>query len=539
MKKIAVFIEKHLIIVCFSTWVILTTLSFPMFNMPFIWFSYVPLLFIIHRLSLRQIATYGFIFGFLYYLCTMFWIIAFHELSAIFVYPILGMYTAFILMMTRYCSAVFPRFRLFFFPLFYTAIEAFRSMGFIGFRWNLPADALWKQLVFLQSADIFGAVGVSFIILLVNAGIADIISICYDEKISVREAILKRYLSSYLVLFIFLCNLAYGLASMKHWSDIVDNKLLHHQVALLQPNRPGHDSWKKNEDRLTEKYTKMAEEAAKLKPDFILHTEIMISTYLWHNLEFYGKDGWENRNLKKFIEQPKELGIPIMLTHFDVDKQDRLYNASTFVKYSNDTMITNTYRKIHIVPFGEWVPGSRNWEWLDNILGKIGAAWASPGQDLTIFETMDRIKFAMLICFEDLYAILGRLFVDKGAQYFVNSTNDGWAYRWKIGSDIPLWQHLANTTQTSISLRRSIARAVNTGISAVIDPVGRIDIAPLKAYTEGIYVTDIPVMPSGFQTPYNKIGWISEYLLFFGAMAIALLTFIKDRSNQILKEIIL
>ncbi|MGL4560880.1 MAG: apolipoprotein N-acyltransferase [Brevinema sp.] len=538
MKKLSAFIDQHLIVICFGSSIILTTLSFPMFNMPFIWFSYAPLVFIIHRLSLREIATYGFLFGFLYYLCTKFWLIAFHELSAVFVFPLYGMYTAFALMMTRYASVVFPKFRILFFPIFYMSTEILRSVGFLGFRWNLPADALWKQLVFLQSADILGATGVSFIILLVNAGIAEIMTLCYNEKISIKQAIIKNYLPLYMVLFVFMCNLAYGLAAMKHWSDIIDNKLKRHQVALLQPNRPGHASWLKNEDQFTEKYLALAEEAAQKKPDLIVQTEIMISTYLWENLDYYGENDPKNKNLKKFIEQPKTLGIPMILTHFDADVNGRSYNAATFVRYSNDTMITNTYRKIHIVPFGEWVPGSQNWPWLDHILGVLGAAWASPGEDITIFETIDNIKFAMLICFEDLYAILGRLFVDKGAQYFVNATNDGWAYRWKIGSKVPLWQHLANTTHTSISLRRSIARSVNTGISAVIDPLGRMDISDVKAYTDGFYVTDIPVMPAGFQTLYHKYGWMFEYILFFGAIFTAMVTFIKDRSNKLLKQII-
>ncbi|MGL4394007.1 MAG: apolipoprotein N-acyltransferase [Brevinema sp.] len=540
MKNILAFLQKHLILTSFISWLILTTLSFAMFNMPFIWFSYAPLIFILHRLSLRELATYGFIFGFLFAFCTQFWLIAFHELSIIFVFPMFGMYFAFVLMMSRYCAEVFPRYKMLFFPLFFTAMEVLRSMGFLGFRWNLPADALWKQLVFLQSADIFGAVGVTLIILLVNAGIAEILTLCYDEKLSLQKAILKRYLPLYIITFIFFCNLAYGIAAYSRWADIVDNKVIHHQVALLQANRPGHQSWSHNEKELTEKYLNMAEKAAELKPDLILQTEIMISTYLWHNLNFYGVDSPKNQYLKQIVEQPKKLGIPMMLTHFDVDtEKDRTYNAATLVHYSNDTMMTNTYRKIHIVPFGEWVPGSKNWRWLDNLLGSLGAAWASPGEEVTIFETLDKIKFAMLICFEDLYAMLGRLFVDKGAQYFVNATNDGWAYRWKIGSEIPLWQHLANTTQTAISLRRSIARSVNTGMSAVVDPVGRMDIAPLKPYTEGIYVADVPVMPSGFQTVYNKKGFMIDYFVFFGAIAVILLSFIKDRDNKILKEIIL
>lgn len=538
-KHIVAFIEKYKIIVYFSSWIVMTTLSFPPFNLPLIWVSYVPLIIIIYQLSLKDIIKYGWIFGFLYYFCTMYWLIAFHELSVLFVFPILATYTALLLFLSRYISIIFPKYRMIFFPLFYTSIEIFRSIGFLGFRWNVPADSLWNQVVFLQSADLVGSFGVTFIILLVNAGIAEIFIYKDDHKVSWKQAFLKNYLKIYITLFIFLCNLSYGISSLKYWSNVIDNKLKKDRVALLQPNRPGHDSWDKNEEKLTKKYLTMTAEAAASKPDLILQTEIMIQTYLWQDLDYYGTNSPQNKYINQFVTQAKELDIPILLTHFDFDsRKKQSFNAATLVKYSNDTLITNTYHKIHIVPFGEWVPGSQNWNWLNDILSQIGAAWASPGEELTIFETAEKIKFALLICFEDLFASLGRLFVNEGAQYFVNATNDGWAYRWKIGSTVPLWQHLSSTVHTSISLRRSIARAVNTGISAVIDPAGRIDIAPLKEYTEGFYVTDIPVMPSGFRSPYTKKGWIIEYFIFFLGMFIVIFGCIKDRDNSKLKSIL-
>jgi len=528
---------KVKMIFCFGLWIILTSSSFAMLNLPFIWISYVPLIFIIHQMKLREITIYGFVAAFIYYLCTLFWLIAFHEISLLFVFPLYSLYFVAAMIFIRYVSEKFPKIRFLIFPLIWTSFEIFRGIGFLGFRWNTPADALWKQLIFLQSADIIGSWGVSFIILLVNSTIAEVLLV-YPKYNSWRQSFLKNFVIIYLTMFIFLCNLAYGISAYKQWSNIVDTKLYKEKIALFQPNRPGHSSWYREQKELSKKYLEMIDSVTNQKPDLYLQTEIMLSTYVLDDIKNYGLDHPINQYISPFIKKSKELDTPIMITHFGIDKNEKSYNSATLIKYSNNTYHSNTYNKIHIVPFGEWVPGVHNWKWLSKILKNIGASWASPGTELTIFTSKNKIKFAMLICFEDIFAILGRLFVKKGAQYFVNSTNDGWAYRWRFGSKVPLWQHLANTIHTSISLRRSIARSVNTGISAVIDPVGRINIAPIKEYADGVHVADIPVMPKDFLSQYVNFGWIISYLIYFISIFIIIFTIFTDHKAQILKKIL-
>ncbi|MGL4367635.1 MAG: apolipoprotein N-acyltransferase [Brevinemataceae bacterium] len=525
------------IILSFLLWSVLTTLSFAMFNLPLIWISFVPLIYIIHQISIKNIVVYGFWFSVLYYLSTIFWVIAFHESSILVVFPVYSLYAVGAMIFTRYASLQFPRLRVVMFPLFWIAFEIIRSIGFFGFRWNTPVDALWKQIVFMQTADIIGGWGVSFLILLVNACLAEVLLLWKEEK-DLRKALIAGAVPIYLTSFLFLANLAYGIRASQEWKKIIDTKLYREKVALLQPNRPGHVAWIQNEEKLTKKYMSMIDSVTNQKPDLILQTEIMISTYLWNNLAVYGAEHPNNYYLNQFVKKSKEIDTPIMLTHFAVDKKGRSYNASTLVSYSNDVLQTNSYNKIHLVPFGEWMPGASQIKWLDDLFTKIGAAWASPGENLTIFKSKNGILFSMLICFEDLFAILGRLFVDRGAQYFVNSTNDGWAFRWKIGSKVPLWQHLANTAHTSVSLRRSIARSVNTGISGVVDPMGRMDIAPIEAYQDGVYVAEVPVMPRGYRSPYVKGGWIVEFIIFFMAMMMGLLVCILDKKSKLLKSIL-
>lgn len=519
----------------FFLWVMLNSLSFATFDLPLIWIAYIPLIYSIHKLPLNKVAKYGFWFGYLYYFGTLYWLIAFHEISAVFAFPIYALYLMMAMIFTKYISQMFPKIRFIVFPLMWLAFEVLRSIGFFGFRWNMPVDALWKQLVFMQSADMIGGWGVSFIVLLVNSCIAEV---WLNAEGSIKNGVARSLVPIYITVLIFVCNLSYGISASLAWKDLIDNKLFKEKVALIQPNRPGHSSWSREGAKLSEKYLDMMRSVSNQKPDLILQTEIMLSTYFWESIEVYGLDSQENFYNKQFIELSKELDTPIMITHFSANKKRQSFNSATLITYTNNMFKTNSYNKIHLVPFGEWIPGAKNWKWLDNILSRLGAAWASVGENLTIFTSKNGLKFAMLICFEDIYAILGRQFVKKGVQYFVNSTNDGWAYRWKLGAKTPLWQHLANTTHTAISLRRSIARSVNTGISTVIDPMGRRDIAPIPEYTDGVYVTDIPAMPITYETMYVMWGWMIQYVIFFIAMVLIGVVLIRDKGSKLLKEIL-
>jgi apolipoprotein N-acyltransferase len=142
------------------------------------------------------------------------------------------------------------------------------------------------------------------------------------------------------------------------------------------------------------------------------------------------------------------------------------------------------YNKLHLVPFGEYIPLKKIFPFLETIapIGDI-----RPGQDYTIFalpgpqspvpslnaqtrkRTNAQTKFAVLICFEDLFPELARNFVKKGAQFLVNITNDAW-YR---KTSAP-YQHLQASVFRAVENRVSLARAANTGVSGFITPNGKI-----------------------------------------------------------------
>jgi apolipoprotein N-acyltransferase len=131
-----------------------------------------------------------------------------------------------------------------------------------------------------------------------------------------------------------------------------------------------------------------------------------------------------------------------------------------------DTTVLGRYDKIHLVPFGEYIPLRRLLFFLDKLVAGIGDFRS--GEAYTVMA-IPQGRFAVLICFEGIFPDLVRHFVRHGAQFLVNITNDAW-----FGYSPASYQHLSMVVFRAVENRLPIVRAANTGISAVIDPTGRL-----------------------------------------------------------------
>jgi apolipoprotein N-acyltransferase len=186
----------------------------------------------------------------------------------------------------------------------------------------------------------------------------------------------------------------------------------------------------------------------------------------------------------------------------------RAYNAALLVSDSGRNM--QLYRKVHLVPFGEYIPGRHLIPFLAAIVGDQVPDDFAFGTEYTVFHLSDGISVAPLICFEDTLGDLTRRFVGAGAQVLVNVTNDGWFLR-SAGSE----QHLANAVFRCIETRRPMARAANTGVTCTINSAGRITQILLddagSPFTEGVLTGELEVPIDGMQTFYARHGeWFAN-----------------------------
>ena len=163
------------------------------------------------------------------------------------------------------------------------------------------------------------------------------------------------------------------------------------------------------------------------------------------------------------------------------------------------------YRKLHLVPFGEYVPGRHTVPFIAKIVGDQVPDDFARGKEPVVFRLTNGMLVAPLICFEDTLGELTRQFVLRGAVVLANVTNDGWFLR-SAASE----QHLANAIFRCVETRRPLVRAANTGITCFVNQNGRVTQilrgSKGSTFTEGVLsgVVEVPAVPQ--MTFYTRHG---------------------------------
>ncbi|MFV1950683.1 MAG: apolipoprotein N-acyltransferase, partial [Nitrospinota bacterium] len=231
------------------------------------------------------------------------------------------------------------------------------------------------------------------------------------------------------------------------------------RVALIQGNIEQDQKWvPAYQEKTFNTYKDMTLAASKKGMDMIVWPETAAPFYFQRDRKYR----------QRIFDLTKESGDYLLLgslsSKYDSGKI-QMFNSAFLV--SPDSKITGKYDKIHLVPFGEYVPFHRFLPFVDKIVeGGIGDF--EEGKDYTVM-TIPGGRFGVLICYEVIFPDLVRRFVKNGAQFMVNITNDAW-----FGISAASYQHISMVTLRAIENRVPIVRAANTGISGIIDQTGRI-----------------------------------------------------------------
>ena len=157
----------------------------------------------------------------------------------------------------------------------------------------------------------------------------------------------------------------------------------------------------------------------------------------------------------------------------------------------------------------------------------LHATWV-PGTEATIFSLPlragGRVRFATPICFEDAFPNLNRRFIRAGADLLINLTNDAWSQT--VSAET---QHFVAAKLRAVENRRVLIRATNGGVTAAIDPWGRVigDVAPL--FTATVMRLQVPVYRPATDTPYTRFG---DYLPPLLGLLLVLLGLTRGRAPQ-------
>ena len=174
-------------------------------------------------------------------------------------------------------------------------------------------------------------------------------------------------------------------------------------------------------------------------------------------------------------------------------RPERFYNAAVLV--GADGASRGSYRKMHLVPFGEYVPLKSVLFFVAPLIEAVSDF--SAGTDPVVFDAGGR-QVSVSICYESVYPGIAQAFVEGGSQLLATITNDAW-----FGRSSAPHQHFAQGALRAVEQGRYIVRAANTGISGAVDPYGRV-IARTNLFEPAALVVDVRLL-SG-RTIYSRVG---------------------------------
>jgi len=217
--------------------------------------------------------------------------------------------------------------------------------------------------------------------------------------------------------------------------------------------------------------------------------------------------------------------VDLLLGAID-EEPNRVYNAALLFSPDGNPQL---YRKVHLVPFGEYVPFRHSFPLFAAIVGDQVPEDFDAGKEFTVFQLSDNHgKVAPLICFEDTIGELTRQFVLRGADFFANVTNDGW-FLHSSGSR----QHLANAIFRCVENRRPMVRAANTGVTCFVNEFGRVSQILRddqgSIFEEGTLIGEIKIATEPSLTFYAQRGELFAKVCAALALAIFFTKFLRAR----------
>ncbi|WP_010263187.1 apolipoprotein N-acyltransferase [Treponema primitia] len=472
------------------------------------WIAFVPVFWVIHRVSLPASVFFGALYGYTAYGLFNYWLSVFHPLAGLIVGSIYLFYFAVLFPLLKLASILFPRKGYILQWLLWIVYEYLRTQGFLGYPYGIAGYSQWQVLPVIQIAGIFGVWGVSALVVFPSAYLAAALK---DRPV---RAFLNREWAAGLVWVIALtAALIYGFVSPVDYSDAPKARF-----ALIQHNT---DPWRGDMKDYRENYEilkrlSLEALASDPKPDLVVWSETaFVPRIYWHTVYRDDRQSWDL--VKELITFLETQDVPYVIGNDDGRLEmmpngswDRVdYNA---VMLFEEGRIAQVYRKQHLVPFTEYFPYEKQLPLVYKALKEADTHFWKEGEEATVFEARG-VKFSSPICFEDIFGYLSRDFVRNGAEIIVNLSNDAWS------KSVPAqMQHLSMAVFRAVENRRSMVRSTASGQTCAVDPNGRV-IAMAEPFTQAWLNVEVPVIKT--ETPYTR--WGDLWAKLFTAAALIML----------------
>ncbi|MFQ5466355.1 MAG: apolipoprotein N-acyltransferase [Thermodesulfobacteriota bacterium] len=491
---------------------VLLAASFPPVGLGWLaWVALVPLLAALDGQPWRQGALSAFVFGFVYFLGTVYWVVNsmffYGGISLTLSVPIMLLLVAFL--------ALYPAaFGLFLAlvgrggrvagllaaPTAWTALELLRSHMFTGFPWALVGYTQARVLPVIQIADVFGVWGVSFLVVAVNAVLA-----LWLRRLLAGRRGAAPVGEAVAVAVMLTLTIAYGFMRIGEvderaggWEGLT--------VGVAQGSIDQSVKW--DPSRRAETigiYSDLSRRAASEGAGLIVWPETAVPFYL----------GAEPEDSRRVEDAARTAGAYILtgspsFSFPEKGSAPEFFNSAYLLDPGGTA--TGRYDKVHLVPFGEYVPMRKVLFFISKLTEGVGDFTPGPGPIPITFRDSG---LGVLICYESIFPELARRYAARGAGLLVVITNDAW-----FGRTSAPYQHFEMAVMRAVENRTYLVRAANTGISGVIDPAGRVkretSLFERTVFTERVALRGGPV------SVYTAWGDVFAYLclVFSGALVL-------------------
>jgi len=461
------------------------------------WIALVPLFIVVLGARPRMAFVWGWLYGTVFFLMLLRWLnYTFQTFSSI-PWPLTwgptlllsawcGLYTAVVCgLMAWLAGRRSIAWALASAPFLWVGGEWLRGHLLGGFPWGTLGYSQHLRLPVIQIAELGGVHAVSLVLVVVNAALTGMFLLGWRSAVS-GLAIGGALLGA---------TLGFGL-----WRLGAPPPAGEVPVAIMQPSIEQPTKFDPDLGTVIIKiYQQLTRQAGAERPALIVWPETALPTVLRRDPDL----------LRMLATMSGEMRVPLLVGSIDVvdGRPNRFTNTAFLV---TDRGIVGRYDKIHLVPFGEYVP-------LSGVIGFV-RGWAEfiadlePGSHAVVFPGPPA-PFGVVICYEGIFPDLFREFVNNGARVMVNMTNDGW-----FGRTSGPGQHLAMYSFRAVEHRIAIVRAANTGVSAFIAPSGQV-VRHLGLFSRGVISDRLPLRQG--RTLFTRLGdWIAWASLALAAVSV-------------------
>ena len=492
-------------------------LSFPKFGHGAVaWVALVPLLSALRALPVLPALLAGLLAGFVQHVGLLYWVthvvVHYGRLPLALGIPVMMLLALYLSLYTGLFAAGVAFFRnrgipvVAAAPLLWTVLEYAKSTLLTGFPWENLGHSQYLNLPLIQIADVAGSYGVSFLVVLVNAALAAFVGAGRDGR---RRAFVGLAAAGLLLALAG----GYGtwrLADVAARFDPVPEQT----VALIQGNIDQSIKWDPSFQKETLRiYRDLSLEAAGKGARFIIWPETATPFMFQNRDELHDAVVGVARSTGAWLL----FGTP---SYTSRDGALRFRNSAVVLTPEGTT--AGKYDKVHLVPYGEYVPLRPLFPFIEKLA--VGVGDFLPGEG---FEPVaaGEARVGFLICYEGIFPYIGRAYGRSGASLLVNVTNDAW-----FGMTSAPFQHLSMTVFRAVENRLYLARAANTGVSAVIDATGRIT-AQTRVFERTFLVAPVKIQRIG--TFYTAYG---DWLVLVCLIALLVLFYRPGGSRRWLKK---